>query len=139
MATEVLEAKVTPTGSTTLLGRTPGRATVEQAGRVLSPAVRHQTAAFSKAPKTVRFAGTIHPKLRLVEPIPLVIKRSEKLFVVEHQEMEEFGSGATLGDALVDFGKNLAELFFRLEEDRDRLGPDLQRALQVIRRFIAPR
>jgi hypothetical protein len=140
MATATMEATITPTGSTTVTGRKPRRATIQLAGGdVLSRDVRHQTAAFSRAPKRIRFGGALHPKLRVTQPIPLDIKRSEKLVVVENQELEEFGSGVTLGDALADFGSGLAELFFRLEDDKDRLGPDLQRLRQVIARFVALR
>ena len=56
--------------------------------------------------------------------------------VVEATELNEFGFGETLSEALTDLQAAIAELYFTLEEDQDRLGPDLSSVWDVLSRKI---
>jgi hypothetical protein len=54
-----------------------------------------------------------------------VRRKDDQVLAIAH-DFQEFGCGETMGDALDDLAKGLAELFFRLDEEKDRLGSDLR-------------
>ena len=75
-------------------------------------------------------------RLRVVEPIQVVPMLEGGEHVVEATELNEFGFGETLSEALADLQAAVAELYFTLEEDQDRLGPDLSSVWDVLSRKI---
>ena len=56
--------------------------------------------------------------------------------VVEATELNEFGFGNNLAEALADLQAAIAELYLTLEEDQDRLGPDLSSVWDVLSRKV---
>ena len=64
-------------------------------------------------------------RLRVVEPIEVVPMLEGGKHVVEAPELNEFGFGDDLSEALSDLQAAIAELYFTLETDREQLGPDL--------------
>ena len=57
-------------------------------------------------------------RLRVVEPIEVVQTAEDGKCVVETPELNEFGFGDNPSEAI-------AELYFTLNDEKDRLGPDL--------------
>ena len=64
-------------------------------------------------------------RLRVVEPIEVSPMLEGGKHVLEAQELNEFGFGDNLSEALADLQAAIAELYLTLEVEQDRLGPDL--------------
>lgn len=64
-------------------------------------------------------------RLRVVEPVEAVRTTEEGKCVVEAPELNEFGFGDNLSEAITDLQAAIAELYFTLEAEQDRLGADL--------------
>ncbi len=65
-------------------------------------------------------------RLSVVEPIAVKSMTEAEQFVLEAPEINEFGYGDTLPEALADLQAAIAELYFTLDADKERLGSDLQ-------------
>ena len=75
-------------------------------------------------------------RLRIVEPIAVTWMRERNKYVVEATELNEFGFGANLSEALKDLQATLGELYHTLESDQDRLGPDLLLVWETLARKV---
>ena len=75
-------------------------------------------------------------RLRVVEPISVSRTTENGEVVLEARELNEFGFGATLSEAIPDLQTAIAELYFTLEAERDRLGPDLAAVRETLTRKI---
>ena len=64
-------------------------------------------------------------RLRVVEPIEVAQMIERDKYVVEAPELNEFGFGDNLSEAIGDLQAAIAELYLTLEAEQDRLGPDL--------------
>ena len=64
-------------------------------------------------------------RLRVVEPIEVVQTAEDGKCVVETPELNEFGFGDNPSEAIADLQAAIAELYFTLNNEKDRLGPDL--------------
>ena len=60
-----------------------------------------------------------------MEPIEVVQAVEDGKCVVEAPEINEFGFGDNLSEAMADLQAAIAELYFTLDAEQDRLGPDL--------------
>lgn len=73
------------------------------------------------------FLGTLcDGRLQVQSPITVKITKENQHVIAEATELDEFGFGANSSDALRDLQRAIVELYFTLEVERDRLGPDLQ-------------
>ena len=78
-------------------------------------------------------AGSLRDgRLRVVEPIEVVTMLEGGKHVVEAPELNEFGFGDNLSKALGDLQAAIAELYFTLEDEQERLGPDLSSVWVVL-------
>lgn len=68
-----------------------------------------------------------HRRLRVQSPMTVKITKENQHVIAEATELDEFGFGANLSEALRDLQRAIVKLYFTLEAERDRLGPDLQR------------
>ena len=75
-------------------------------------------------------------RLRVVEPISVSRTMEDGEVVLEAHELNEFGFGATMSEAIADLQTAIAELYFTLEAERDRLGPDLAAVRETLTRKI---
>ena len=75
-------------------------------------------------------------RLRVVEPIEIVPMLEGGQHVLEATELNEFGFGDSLSEALADLQAAIAELFLTLEEEQERLGPDLLSVWDVLSRKV---
>ena len=64
-------------------------------------------------------------RLRVMKPIAVMRTAEDGKCVVEAKELNEFGFGDNLSEAIADLQAVIAELYFTLEAEQDRLGPDL--------------
>jgi hypothetical protein len=78
-------------------------------------------------------------RLRVVSPIRVTVKVEEEHFVLEAVDLNEFGYGSNLADAIVDLQRTIAELYFTLELEANRLGPDLKQIFESLNRMIQKR
>ncbi len=90
-------------------------------------------------PEDILFGAVLDRRLRVKKPIPVTISKDESGVVVSSSELEDFGCGANISEALDDFAKTLAELYFSLKENADRLGDDLKQQFTRLRDFIEVR
>ena len=65
-------------------------------------------------------------RLFVVEPVVVKSMTEAGQFVLEAPEINEFGCGDTPPEALSDLRAAIAELYFTLDADKERLGSDLQ-------------
>ena len=63
----------------------------------------------------------------------------ESSVVVRWVEIEEFGTGESLSDALDDFAHTVRELYHYLHAADVMPGTDLRRVRQVLREYVEPR
>lgn len=74
------------------------------------------------------FLGTLRDgRLRVQSPITVKITKENQHVIAEATELDEFGFGANLPEALRNLQRAIIELYLTLEEGKDRLSPDLQR------------
>ena len=75
-------------------------------------------------------------RLRVVEPISVAWTVEDDQVVAEATELNEYGEGDTIEEAIKDLQASISELFFELDEERDRLGADLQRVYETLTRKL---
>ena len=75
-------------------------------------------------------------RLRVVNPIDVVQMSEGGKFVVEAPELNEFGFGDGFSEAIADLQAAIAELYFTLETERNRLGPDLAAVWSILSRKV---
>ena len=75
-------------------------------------------------------------RLQVVDPVAVRSMTEAGQVVVEAPEINEFGYGDTLREALDDLRAAVAELYFTLDTDSERLGPDLKAVhTTLVRKF----
>jgi len=89
--------------------------------------------------EVIQFAAVRDPRLRVVSAIPLNVATEEGQVIACWSEIDEFGVGETLSDALEDFSSRLRDLYSQLFSPAVKLGPDLQKIKKTIERHIQPR
>ena len=81
-------------------------------------------------------------RLSVVEPLAVRSTTEAGQVVLEAPEINEFGYGGTLSEAIADLQAAIAELYFTLDADKERLGTDLQTVhatlVRKLRRADAP-
>jgi hypothetical protein len=83
--------------------------------------------------------GTVgDDRLRVLKPIPLDVSVEDVHVVVSWTEVDEFGSGDTLSQAIDDFSASLLQLRDHLLQAVS-LGPDLQRVQSIVNEYVGPR
>ena len=120
-----LEVKATPTGQNP--GTAP-RPRVYVGGRFfeVEAVVPELVSTSLRRPSKILFGASVAPLLRIRVPIPLEISTEGDSVVAYCADLQEFGYGSNLSEAIDDFGKTLRELFFSLEERKESLSEDLK-------------
>ena len=78
-------------------------------------------------------------RLRLREPLKVTVTSEEGQVIAESGEINEFGYGPNLTEAVKDLQHAIVQLYFTLEEDQDRLGRDLQLVWEILKPKIQKR
>lgn len=87
----------------------------------------------AELPATVRLNSLTDDRLRVKEPIEVVIFRDDEGFILaEAVELNEFGYGDDAAEAFAELQYAVGDLYFSLEEDKDRLGPGLQKVWETL-------
>lgn len=76
---------------------------------------------------------------RVVRAIPVELETEDGTVIASWQEIDEFGTGASMSAACEELGRTVAELYISLEAERETLGPDLQRVWKVIIEHVVQR
>ena len=87
-------------------------------------------------PSTILIGSLRDARLRVISPIKVKVINDSGHFILEATDLNEFGYGSNLSDAAIDLQHTIAELYFSLEADADRLGVDLQQTLQRLQEMI---
>ena len=92
-------------------------------------------------PIELAFGSLLDSRLRVIRPLPVRLSKQDDTCVVECDEIGQFGYGSEMTEALDDFGKTVAEMFFSLEDEfqAGTLGDQLIQSLELLRSFIEPR
>jgi len=76
-------------------------------------------------PENLLLGNLNHPRLRLRQPVNVIITRDDSLLIASIPEIEEFGYGPHLTSAIEDLRQTLVELFQTLKSEQSRLGSDI--------------
>lgn len=90
-------------------------------------------------PEKLLFGAIQDPTVRIKMPISVSVSVHDGAVVVHAEDLNEFGYGDSLSSALADLGKTLAELFHSLQNDRDRLGPELTKVHETLLSYVERR
>lgn len=80
-----------------------------------------------------------HPQLRLRAPLRVQVEREGEFVLVWNDQLRELGYGSYLTAAVEDFQQTLIELYFTLRGEQARLGSDMSRLWQELRRYVEER
>jgi len=78
-------------------------------------------------PKTMLLGALRDARLRLLEPLTITFEHEDNNIVAYCEELEEFGFGTHLTEAIADLQAAIGELYFTLKEENDRLASNLRR------------
>lgn len=75
-------------------------------------------------------------RLRIKSPITVRCTRENQDIITEAVEFNEFGFGKSVSESLSDLQATIAELYFALKENQQRLGPDLRHVWETLQQKI---
>lgn len=75
-------------------------------------------------------------RLRVLSPFSVRFTSEGSSIIAEATEFNEFGFGENWSEALLDLQYAIAELYFSLESEQNRLGSDLQNVWSVLQQKI---
>jgi hypothetical protein len=78
-------------------------------------------------------------RLKVRSPIKVRFATEGKHTIAEAMEINEFGFGENISEAIADLQHTIAELYLTLEEEQDRLGTDLQGVWAILQEKIYKR
>jgi hypothetical protein len=90
-------------------------------------------------PTTFRLGRLSDARLRVVEPFEVLMSKEGSDFIAEASEINEFGFGESYRAAVTDLQRAITQLFFSLQHDSERLGPDLSATLTTLSEKIIAR
>jgi hypothetical protein len=85
---------------------------------------------------SVHIGSLLDTRLRMSQPVTLVIEKDKDFFVAWHEELQEFGYGTDPISAVQDFRNTMAQLYWQLKEDQHRLGADLFEAWKMLSTLV---
>lgn len=92
-----------------------------------------------KKPDNILLGALRDGRLRVVSPIKVKLTYEGKHTIAEADEIDEFGFGENISEAIADLQRAIAELYFTLDKEQGRLGVDLQRIWGVLQEKIIKR
>jgi len=87
-------------------------------------------------PREVLLGSVRDGRLRVQSPIRVKLTQEGQNIIAKAVEFNEFGFGENPSEALVDLQHAIAELYFTLDKEYDRLGSDLQRVWAKLQKKI---
>jgi len=84
--------------------------------------------------------GTLSDQgFRVIKPIAVSLEVRDDSTIASWPAVDEFGTGASISNAVEDLGRTVAELYRTLQLDAARLGPDLHAVWEKLQEFVVPR
>lgn len=90
-------------------------------------------------PRHLLLGCLLDGRLQVHSPITVNLSKEGRNIIAEAPELNEFGFGENLSEAVADLQRAVAELFFTLEQEHARLGSDLQRVWTALQQRIRRR
>lgn len=78
-------------------------------------------------PDEILLGSLRDPRLRVRAALPVKFTKEDQHIIAEAVGLDEFGFGKNTSEALADLQRAVVELYLTLEQEQNRLGPDLQR------------
>ena len=78
-------------------------------------------------------------RLRVYSPIRVKFTHEGQHVIAEAVELNEFGFGRNVSEAITDLQHAIVELYFTLEKEQDRLGRDLENVWSELQKLIRVR
>lgn len=93
---------------------------------------RSFTSQYFQVPKEMLLGFVRDGRLRVLSPLQVKFTYEGKHTIAEAVELDEFGFGENVSEAITDLQRTITELYFTLENEQERLGVDLQRIWNVL-------
>ncbi len=87
----------------------------------------------------MKIGGLRHPQLKLLKSLTVEYQQYATYCTLWNNELEEWGEGKDLGDAVEDFQQSIAALYFSLRASKDTLGPLMEQHWQYLCTIIEER
>jgi len=87
-------------------------------------------------PETMLLGALRDPRLRLAVPLTITFESENDDIIAHCEDLEEFGFGKHLTEAIEDLQAAIAELYFTLKQENNRLGSNLKRIWGSLRQKI---
>lgn len=84
----------------------------------------------------IQIGSLLDSRLRMREPLTLVMEQEGEFYIAKCDELNEFGYGADPIGSVQDVRKTIAELYWQLKENQDRLGSDLTKTWQRLSELV---
>jgi len=119
----------------------PSAATIEPPGTrgsyfPLPPIIYHTALHPRRAFEEIRLGTLQDGRLRVVTPIVVRCMVDAGTVTAEAPELCEFGYGRTASEAVRDLQRTLVELYWTLDTEQGRLGPDLQAVWGILQQRL---
>ena len=88
-------------------------------------------------PARIKLAALLDDRLRMTEPIEVVLTTEGGQIVAAAEGLDEFGFGDNLPDAIADLQHSLADLYLTLAAEQEHLGKGLRRVWAVLQVKVA--
>jgi len=72
--------------------------------------------------KSILLYSLRHPRLRLREPLAVLLEHDDGQVIAQSYDLDLFGYGDTENEALEDLRQTVADLYFELKENAEGLG-----------------
>lgn len=90
----------------------------------------------SAALQHIQIGSLLDDRLRLREAISLEMEQENEFYIAKCDEIDEIGYGEDPISAVRDIRKTIAELYWQLKENEERLGTDLTRTWQRLSALV---
>ncbi len=91
----------------------------------------------SAARDKIRIGSLLDHRLRMQESLTLEIEQEGEFYIAKYEELNEFGYGLDPISAVQDVRITIAELYWQLKKDRERLGSDLAKTWQRLSELVS--
>ena len=84
----------------------------------------------------IQIGSLLDHRLRMLEPVTLELEQEGEFYVAKCDYLGECGYGFDPISAVQDIRKTIAELYWQLKEDQERLGSNLARTWQRLTELV---
>ncbi len=103
---------------------------------ISEPQAGPPVATFQSCSMTSQIVRLVDPRYRLTEPISVVVEFHRDKVIVSDEQVDMYGCGPTLNDALADYRQSLVQYFDWLQANEATLASHLRDHLEWLRRHL---